>query len=396
LNITIHNQYPDLQLTSPVYCSKNATCRVFPSQQVGFGTTVEASFGIDFMQNYYEGALLYKLQRNHITETDNQSNSSATSIKNAAANMYLLVIWDTIDSSHKFCVCLIECTNDFTWDEGKLCTLYKEYEYQFCRDYKSRIITWLMHGDAVMKTRFDITYGSGYNLDIIISEGIGKYSMVRPMKINSKRSVLSLSRLFVLIYAVSLFEELVKLNIHNQCLNVDLVSPIYNISYGLECHRSPDHKVCAGDAARSDFIIKDTFERSGALIYKLQKRQTHESTETDKSTSSNAHLLVIWGIYEHKELLYADVLLVEHDKGFILSSDRLENLYHENFRLEWDLDSAIEWFTDSAKKTWLMDDNTVLMTTFEIMNEDFILNITISEVERDNSTRMLAHIDPKR
>jgi hypothetical protein len=37
-----------------------------------------------------------------------------------------------------------------------------------------------------------------------------------------------------------------------------------------------------------------------------------------------------------------------------------------------------------------------LMTTFEIMNRSRILNITISEVERDSDTRMLAYIDLKR
>jgi hypothetical protein len=37
-----------------------------------------------------------------------------------------------------------------------------------------------------------------------------------------------------------------------------------------------------------------------------------------------------------------------------------------------------------------------LMTTSKIMNEYCILNITISEVERDNNTRMAVHIDPTR
>jgi hypothetical protein len=53
-------------------------------------------------------------------------------------------------------------------------------------------------------------------------------------------------------------------------------------------------------------------------------------------------------------------------------------------------------FSDITTKTWSLDNNIALMTTFEIMNENRILNITISEVERDNNTRMPVHIDLKK
>jgi hypothetical protein len=76
LNITIRNQYSGLELTSPVYCSKNATCRVSPSQQIVTGSIMEASFGIVTMRKNFKGALLYKLRREHTTETSNQPNSS--------------------------------------------------------------------------------------------------------------------------------------------------------------------------------------------------------------------------------------------------------------------------------------------------------------------------------
>jgi hypothetical protein len=45
---------------------------------------------------------------------------------------------------------------------------------------------------------------------------------------------------------------------------------------------------------------------------------------------------------------------------------------------------------------WTLDDNTALMITPEIMNEDRILDITISEVERDNGIWTLAYINLKR
>jgi hypothetical protein len=177
-----------------------------------------------------------------------------------------------------------------------------------------------------------------------------------------------------------------KLNIHNQCLNVDLVSPIYIIDDWLECRRPPDYKVCAGDTMKSGFMIKWNYETGGALIYKPQRKQSHEPIEIGEDASSEAHLLVIWKLSKSK-MLYSDVLLVEHDKRLDWNKDGLKELYHKNrFRL----------CSYSATERWSLDDNVAFMTTFEIMNRSRILNITISEVERDSDTRMPAYIDLKR
>jgi hypothetical protein len=300
--------------------------------------------------------------------------------------MYLLVIWNVADSPPKFRVCLIECIADFTWDEDKLWALYREYDSQFDEVCDSNMITWLMYGGVVIRTRFGITYGSDYKLDIIISEGTGKYKMKRPIKIDPKRLVSSLSMLIILMYAVRLFiRPSFKLNIHNRCLNVDLISPIYVIHGWLDRYGSLNHKVYAGDTMRSGFINRLYNATSGALIYKLQRKQLYESTEISADTSNATHLLVVWRT-EFKKL-YADTLLVEYDNEF--DKDNLEELYRKNvnqFRL----------LPDFTTETWPLDDNVALMTAFEITNEDLILNITISEVERHKYVRKLAHIDPER
>jgi hypothetical protein len=215
LNITIHNQYPDLELTSPVYYSNSTTYHVLSSQQTGIGATIEANFGIDSKQKIFEGALLYKLKRKYTIKTDNHPNSTA-SIEDSATNIHLLVVWDVEDYDHRFRVCLIEFTNDFTWDENKLWVLHREYKYLFDVYYKPNIITWMIYGDKVMKTRRDIIYGSDYKLDIVLSEGIWEHDIREPMKIDPKRSVLPLSTLTVLMYALSLsIEPSVKLNMHH-------------------------------------------------------------------------------------------------------------------------------------------------------------------------------------
>jgi hypothetical protein len=386
LNITIHNQYPSLELTSPVYFSTGTTCHASPSQKTDIGATVDISFGIDPKQEDFKCALLYKLQRKHTNRTDNQPNGNTESIKDIATSIHLLVIWDVEDYNHKFCVCLIEFTNDFTWDESSLWSLYDDYDDQFYDDYKSNLITWLMHDGLVIRTQSDVTYGSDYKLNIVISEGNGEDDMEETMKIDPKRSVLLLSMSIVLIYAFSLWiQTSFKLNIHNQCSSIDLVSLTYVTDDNLECHRPPGYKVYASDTMRSGFIIKSDDTSHGVLIYRLQRKQPHESTEISEDISSAVHLLVVWEISESNKL-YADVLLVERDKEFDWDKDNLGEFYNKNsnrFRL----------CPDFATETWLLDNNMTLMTTSEIINRDLILEITISEIERGNNTRIPVHID---
>jgi hypothetical protein len=389
LDITVHNQHPSLELTSQVYFSNGTACHVSPSRQTDTVSTMVASFETDSRKEAFEGALLYKLQRKHANGAGKQSNSSVTSIENTETSVHLLVVWDIDDDHHIFCICLVEYVDDFNWDEDKLQALYWEYIERFYEFYDSNTITWLMRNGTVMKTRRDITYGSDCKLDIVLSEGTWEYGLEEPIKINPKRLVLPLSMLIMLMYALSLSIPLsFKLNIHNQCSNVDLVFPTYAISDELECHRPPDYKVCAGYTMKSGFIIKSDDASYGALIYRLQRRQLRESVEISEDASNAANILVVWEMSEFKGL-YVDVLLVEHDKRFIWNKDDLGKLYSENsgrFRL----------FPGSATETWSLDDNVALMTTFKVMNEDRILDITVSEVERHSYARTPAHIDPER
>jgi hypothetical protein len=178
------------------------------------------------------------------------------------------------------------------------------------------------------------------------------------------------------------------LNIHNQCSNADLISPTYITGDRSDCYKPPDYKVYAGDTMRSGFMVRWDDKSYGILTYKLQRSKTHEYTEISEDTSDAAHILLVWKFFESKKL-YADVLLVECDRGFVWNESNLKELYDMNFKQD-------RLFSDTATKTWLLDDNMALMTAFVIMNEDRILNVTISEVERDNNTMMPIHIDLER
>jgi hypothetical protein len=179
-----------------------------------------------------------------------------------------------------------------------------------------------------------------------------------------------------------------KLKIHNQYPNVDLVSPTYVTGDTLACYRPPSHEVRAEGIMQAGFIVDSDKEADGALVYRLQKKQSCESTKIDESASRTIYLLVIWGFSEFKKLC-VDVLLVEHDEMSTWSEDNLRELRRKN----------INWFRlgpDSAKETWSLDDNTTLMTTFMIQNGGQLLNVAISEVERNDGTRMPARIDSRR
>jgi hypothetical protein len=182
----------------------------------------------------------------------------------------------------------------------------------------------------------------------------------------------------VLTYAISLsIQPSCKLIIHNLCLNVDLVSPIYINVGKSECYRPPKCKVSTGDVMRSVSIIElDDVFVGGVLIYELQRKRTCESTETGKDTSSTIHLLVAWKFSESK--LYANIQLVECEKGFYWNKGDLKYLYRKNF-------GRLKWSHGSATETWLLDNNIALRAAFEIMDENCALYITLSEVERYNT-----------
>jgi hypothetical protein len=189
LNMTTHNLHPGLELTSPVCFSNGKPCYVYSDQQTDADNAMVAIFGIHLKQKDFKGALLYKLQRKYATRTDNQPNSSAAPVEGTATDVHLLVIWNAEYHNYGFYIYLIECADDFTWDEDKLWALHYQYNDQFRKDYNYEAVTWSIHDSAVIKMRSNTTYGSIYRLDIVISEGTEKYTTLQPIQIDPKRSV---------------------------------------------------------------------------------------------------------------------------------------------------------------------------------------------------------------
>jgi hypothetical protein len=82
-------------------------------------------------------------------------------------------------------------------------------------------------------------------------------------------------------------------------------------------------------------------------------------------------LLVIWGWHSYG--LYSHVWLIEHKNTLAWNEEKLKKLYDR-----YDSQSKVYFVIGR----WLLDDDTILKTKFEVSRGGFEINITISE-EKD-------------
>jgi hypothetical protein len=113
----------------------------------------------------------------------------------------------------------------------------------------------------------------------------------------------------MLIYAVSLaFQLPAYMIIHNQCLNIELVSSIY-FSNDVICHDRSGQKIDIGAKIRTSLeidTIKDKFE--GVLLFRLKRHVESDNqhnmntsiTEANKNEATNVHMLIIWEVKNAK------------------------------------------------------------------------------------------------
>jgi hypothetical protein len=168
VTLIIHNRSPGIELISPVYADRHATCYLSPDQRVYAGSTVQVSFNIDlFLWGEPIGILMYKL---HGKNTD-QSNEEAISSEYEATCVQFVIIWK-INRSKKFLVAshLIEHDKDRVWDRVELMKLteyYKLYDIQHAPTEE----TYLIYDNTVLMTKMNATHEEDcYKLEMTISE----------------------------------------------------------------------------------------------------------------------------------------------------------------------------------------------------------------------------------
>jgi hypothetical protein len=182
----------------------------------------------------------------------------------------------------------------------------------------------------------------------------------------------------------------VKLIIHHQFPGIELVSPIYACCYAT-CYSSPDQRVDVGFTTQANF--KTAFhwrEPLGILMYELKNtKQPNKNAISSKEKSRYIQLPIIWKVNNSNEFFVVSGLM-EYDKEYVWNRDNLMKLakWYGLFNIRH----------VPIENTYLMRDNTVLMTRVNVTHEGdcYKLEMTISKTSIKYNTWRLEYIDVDR
>jgi hypothetical protein len=183
----------------------------------------------------------------------------------------------------------------------------------------------------------------------------------------------------VLMYTISLSLQLPSyVTIHNQCPNIELVLPVY-FGNGAVCPKLSNQQTDVSTKMNASFEINPVQdELEGALLYKLKRCPDIQHTmdistkEANEVEAKCTQMFIAWKVKGSKPFVY--VVLVEHAKEFTWDEDKLRKLYNMNH-------NRLKEYNSIMPDKWLMDDNMVLKTSFEVrgLKGNFELSISISE-----------------
>jgi hypothetical protein len=155
----------------------------------------------------------------------------------------------------------------------------------------------------------------------------------------------------------------VKLMIHHQFPDIELVSPLY-YGNGATCYLSPKQIVNAGFTMQTGFNINSGQKESiGVLMYKLKKDdidQLNEETTSSEDETTCTQLFIAWKIDSYKEFWVA-LDIIKHDKSRVWNRDGLMELAGR-CRL-FNVYSPVE-------RTWLIHDNKALVINLNVTREE--------------------------
>jgi hypothetical protein len=175
MDVTVYNQYSDIELVSPVYFCNHGSYNEYPVERTGGSVMmkIDFNFGLDKLPG---GILMYKVQRKGNTESDYQSNIDITlaeTVGDMSKMMRLLVVWEIERfGESRVRIVLVEHDNKLILNEDKLAKLYDKVNKQFSRSYNPSRYSWLVSANTVLKTTYEIAQKEGLELKIVISKGI--------------------------------------------------------------------------------------------------------------------------------------------------------------------------------------------------------------------------------
>jgi hypothetical protein len=370
--ITVHNRYPDIELTLPVCFCNRERCYEYRAERMNNDTMIKfgLKFGLD--QSVLEGILACEVRRKENVRSNHQSGintSYAKIIEKPSRITLLLVSWRIIrfwKSNAK--IILVEYDNKLVLNEDKLTQLYNKVINMHFGHSPSK---WLMCDNTVLRVAYKVVYEKGPELNIYISQEYEDKDAIRSMRIDSTRQVLSEMVIYsILIYITSLtIQSVINITIDNQCSNIKLTSPVYFVQDATCRIQFPQH-VNSKSIMKARFITgisRSTF--GGALLYRLQEK---------KYTSTRTQLLVIWGYNSDK--IYSHARLIEHESTLDWNKDKLKSLYNL-YNIQYNVPSHLgRW--------WLSEDRT-LKTKCETSHGGFEIKVIFPKEEEYYRTLQL-------
>jgi hypothetical protein len=169
IDVIIDNQCTDIELTSPVYFTKDMTCHVQLPQQVDSNSRMKVSFRTSTDRDTFGGALLYRLQRKEDTSIGTQ----------------LLVIWGCKHNDIYSYVLLIEHESTLIRSEDMLKGLCDAYNSRYEAHFLPRE-HWLLDNNIILRTVGEASHG-GFEIEAIISDEKDPLCPIKPLWVDSNR-----------------------------------------------------------------------------------------------------------------------------------------------------------------------------------------------------------------
>jgi hypothetical protein len=176
ISLNMYNRYQGINLISPVYFIHGGRLHAAPDQKIDVNAVMRNCIEFDSGQDILEGALVYKILRQHV-ESDKL-------IQDKSEHIQLLVSWYA-DHTKMLHVRAVLVEHDRELDEGELRQLHQKC-WQSLNVWVNPIRSnWLLDDDDVVLMTAVKVMNSGYRWDVFTSKGV-KDNVERPLWIDAE------------------------------------------------------------------------------------------------------------------------------------------------------------------------------------------------------------------
>jgi hypothetical protein len=184
----IYNQYPGIELISPVYFCNCGTHYEYPVKRTNEGAVMKIDLRFDPNQDEPVGILMYKVQREENTISGHQSSIDpiySKAIESVSKMVRFLVIWKIKRSGEpKVDVMLVEHGNELILNEDKLAKLFDKVNSMPSTYFATG---WLMYDNTISSVLREVVRRGSLESRITISTENNCPNVIRLMWIESER-----------------------------------------------------------------------------------------------------------------------------------------------------------------------------------------------------------------